>query len=690
MHADNDLEPDALNDLQEMAAVGSNAKLNIVVQVDRAAGYSADPVLNLLDFETSKRLYVKKKELVELADLGELNRDKPETLADFLAWGLKTYPADRVALVLWDHGSGIGGFGGDESEAEDDNMSLPEIASALQQGLQTGGRERLDLIGFDACLMASFEVAATVAPFAEYLLASEELEPGHGWDWTSLQILVSQPGAPVPVLAKRIADDFLAYAFAAGTQNGITLSLVDLTLLDVVGSAVNAVAAQVEDSIPQSTVAVAQGVKAAFGYGKQGDPNKDIVAYDLGQLSAEFASRKVLSTEQVGTVNAALQQAVVYKVAGPPLKFATGLSIAFPDLKSEDVTAQIGVPGVAGWRSMLETFWNGGKTAPVANFASLDGTAVAQVVGKTVNVSGELKAGHGAAVVDRLAYHGVVIPEDELLAILLVEPAEQSGDLISTSWDRTYLAATSNGGSGPVTAVLSEMADGIVLLETVYWFAAGPEAGLLTLRYYMDSTGNPLGQGLYLTQNDLTAEYTPKPGDKVTPLLLVANAEGNVTYTKAPGFALDLPTLALVLEEAPNNTTLFVGLEVHSAGGEVDGVATTIAPQPVGPTDVCGDGDCTGAETAASCAADCGSSGPECGNNVCEEGEDLATCFADCACQNSSECPGALECVEGICLDLNSCEYRCGEYLEGAFCQCDAGCWDGGDCCEDIDLVCGG
>ena len=77
-------------------------------------------------------------------------------------------------------------MGGDES-SDYDSLSLAEIDEALATGLDGAGVDRLDLLGFDACLMATYEVASTLAPRADLLLASQEFEPGHGWDYTALE-----------------------------------------------------------------------------------------------------------------------------------------------------------------------------------------------------------------------------------------------------------------------------------------------------------------------------------------------------------------------------------------------------------------------------------------------------------------------------------------------------------------------
>lgn len=82
----------------------------------------------------------------------------------------------------WDHGGGWTGMGADETNDED-GLGIDEIAQGLDEGMAAAGVSTLDLLGFDACLMATYEVASTLAPYADYMVASEELEPGHGWNY---------------------------------------------------------------------------------------------------------------------------------------------------------------------------------------------------------------------------------------------------------------------------------------------------------------------------------------------------------------------------------------------------------------------------------------------------------------------------------------------------------------------------
>ncbi|MBQ5787514.1 MAG: peptidase C11 clostripain, partial [Oscillospiraceae bacterium] len=133
---------------------------------------------------------------------------KAETLADFLRWGLAAYPASHVGLVLWDHGSGsINGVCFDELN-DDESLYLTDLDKALKsvQGSLPNG---FDFIGFDACLMSTVETAAILAPYARYMVASEEVEPGTGWDYAAIgRYLDANPSSDGAAAGKAICDSY--------------------------------------------------------------------------------------------------------------------------------------------------------------------------------------------------------------------------------------------------------------------------------------------------------------------------------------------------------------------------------------------------------------------------------------------------------------------------------------------------
>lgn len=148
----------------------------------------------------------------------------PECLASFLQYGYANYNTDYYSLILWDHGGGpIWGYGSDE--LNDDNfISIYEIATAIKTVQESSGK-KLEFLGFDACLMASVEIASMLAPYANYYIASEETEPGTGWNYAFMSALNSS-GVNGAEIGKEIVK---AYADSVDALDcDATLSCFDL------------------------------------------------------------------------------------------------------------------------------------------------------------------------------------------------------------------------------------------------------------------------------------------------------------------------------------------------------------------------------------------------------------------------------------------------------------------------------
>ena len=166
-------------------------------------------------------------------ELPQAQTSLPETLHDFLSWGADTAPADRYGVILWDHGGGATlGYGLDEFYP-DESLSLSELCQAFE-GLDI----HFDFAGFDACLMGTMETAVAFAPYADYLLASEEYEPSTGWFYTDwIRMLDTHPSVPMEELGTVIVDDFVSEK-NAGPYDFCTLALIDLKKIPAVYDAV--------------------------------------------------------------------------------------------------------------------------------------------------------------------------------------------------------------------------------------------------------------------------------------------------------------------------------------------------------------------------------------------------------------------------------------------------------------------
>lgn len=215
---------DALNKVPQD---GDRDEVRIILQTGGSGEWAPDFGIKA---DLLQRYEIKRDGLVLREELPSSSMAKPQTLSDFLTWGFESYKAERYGLILWNHGGGTEmGFGADEL-FPGPMMRLPQLKGAFQKSCKQSGRH-FSFIGFDACLMGSLEIARTLSPYADYMIASEEMEPGNGWYYTNwIRTLLSNPDAPVKTLGKEIINDFAKSCEASGDL--YTLSLLDLGKID--------------------------------------------------------------------------------------------------------------------------------------------------------------------------------------------------------------------------------------------------------------------------------------------------------------------------------------------------------------------------------------------------------------------------------------------------------------------------
>lgn len=255
-----------------------------------------------------------------IADIGQYSIGDAGTLASFIDFGMTAFPADKYGLILWNHGGGsIAGYGVDEN-FNYDGLTLLELNLALEKS--QAANTKLEFIGFDACLMATVETAAIAQDYAHYLIASEELEPGYGWDYSFLADLGANPQVGGAELGKIIADKFVASY--AGSGQDATLSVIDLSKVnDVLQTMGNLMAACNED-FSQATfkkLAKSRQNTKVFGGGSPRDNNCDLV--DICDMATQLAP---YYQEEAKAVIQAVKNAVVYNKYSKGVEGAAGLS----------------------------------------------------------------------------------------------------------------------------------------------------------------------------------------------------------------------------------------------------------------------------------------------------------------------------------------------------------------------------
>lgn len=247
MCGDNDLETYAVSDLAEMEKYGGSDGVNMVVMmdtyelVDGTHWYVVDSTAT--HFDTDPGGHVCDCELIGGACLEETNMGDGAVLTDFIVEAAAYAPADRYMLVLWDHGGGWRGVCWDNStpleepEGWFDRLTVHEFAEAISAA-EVQADIKLDIIGFDACLMSMIEVAYEIRGLADYMLASVTGIPMDGWAYDLfLDDLAGNPGMGADELCGHVIDGYVEYySLCAGSGlggwTGCTLSAVDLSMAD--------------------------------------------------------------------------------------------------------------------------------------------------------------------------------------------------------------------------------------------------------------------------------------------------------------------------------------------------------------------------------------------------------------------------------------------------------------------------
>ena len=429
---DTDLEAAALYDLLELqdAALGENA--NVVVAVDRSSrtdeenGYSGGDVLGLGNFSDTRLLTFRDGGLDLVAEVEEMNFGDPSVLASFIEEGLEAFPADKTALFLWDHGAGWPGMGPDETDGYD-ILTLDEMRDGIKTGLDAVNLAKFDLIGMDACLMASYEVAQAVNGLTDYLLASEELEPGHGWDYRSLSAFSAQPSLEPLALGRAIADGFENQAKEYGTASDITLSLLDMAHFDEFTYVFREILEDANDEIDQIGAQVRKASTAVPAYGKNPKPELSSHHFDLGTFVAEWYD---WNPELLAQFQESLDNLVAYKVAGPANQRSTGLSIYFPAESSYvnpsyfNLTQETDVD-FSQWSVFLDRYLTAGQQIQVASYPTIDQESLEFFESpEDIQIVGLLEPGSYDNLAEVIMYYGVVDPEDDTLYYI----GEEYGD----------------------------------------------------------------------------------------------------------------------------------------------------------------------------------------------------------------------------------------------------------------------
>jgi hypothetical protein len=301
----NNLEQYALKDMNEMEMVGSSDKVNVVTEIGRIAGYDSSDG----NWVGSRRYLVQKDNDTKkisspvVQDLGKVDMGDYKHLADFANWAKTNYPAKRYMLIVWNHGAGwIKTPLLQVNPAIDTVSDLPKTRgisyddetnhhiTTPQLGLALASIGKIDVYGSDACLMQMPEVDYEIKDSVDYIVGSEETEPGDGYTYnTLLGPLLANPSMGAEELGKLAVNAYADHYQAA--SEGSTQSLVKVSALGGFIPLVNNFVAAAMASGEKALVTKARDDAQSYAYAENKDMSHFLALYMASTQNADVKAK---------------------------------------------------------------------------------------------------------------------------------------------------------------------------------------------------------------------------------------------------------------------------------------------------------------------------------------------------------------------------------------------------------------
>lgn len=276
----NNLERFALKDVNEMETIGSTDRLNMVVELGRAKGVHGDWA-GEGDWVGTRRYLIQKDNdfnnvtspVVE--DLGKTDMGDYKSVIEFVNWAKAKYPAKRYMLILWNHGSGwlksqgasVHTRGISYDDETGNNITTPQTRLILEA---VGG---INILASDACLMQMASINYEVRDYVDYIVASEETEPGDGYAY---DLFLAKAVKGTPSIIQMAKDTVQAYAdFYNNKKQSFTQAAVKANKMKGLRTATDKWVKLVMKNVAKEEVMAAVNKTLYFAY----DDNKDL--YDF-------------------------------------------------------------------------------------------------------------------------------------------------------------------------------------------------------------------------------------------------------------------------------------------------------------------------------------------------------------------------------------------------------------------------
>lgn len=291
------------SDLEEIASSGVDlSRNNILIYAGGSPHWHSEPAT-----ETANTiLHLTQEGYLAEATFGTRSMGEADCLADFVNYAVEHYPAEHYALILWDHGNGpVIGYGKDMLYGND-TLTLSEMRTAMEK-TPFAGELSLDWVGFDACLMASAELACVWGSYADYLVASQEIEPSFGWAYGFLSGLgVTDTESLLSHLASEYMNACLAYYEKRGYEGrDTTIAVMDLSKTEELHNAVNALFAAAAKDVSEdyNELAARRVGTRALGRASTGSEYDLVDLRDMAkQLEAQYPAEAAALLDSIDSM----------------------------------------------------------------------------------------------------------------------------------------------------------------------------------------------------------------------------------------------------------------------------------------------------------------------------------------------------------------------------------------------------
>jgi hypothetical protein len=372
MAGDNNLEGAALRDIAEMAKAGSTNDVHILVQLDR------------IEDQKTRRFRITrgggfKTDCIE--SFGDTNTGDPQILYSFCKWAAENYPADRYALILWNHGSGwwedaksraAGPTGrrphrplfrhnfpqahrsicyddtsdGDALDNRELRIVLAGICALLGQ--------KIDLLGMDACLMNMVEVAYQLRESVNVIVGSEIEEPFDGWPYAEiLTRLTARPRQDAAALARWIVKSYLlSYK---GKDETVTQSALDVSRIGEMTAKVDALSASLLAALETDSKLIEAAWRRSPRF--YDDNYIDLACFTKNLRKKAGAELQTKVVDLIAALKAGKGRAILCQgKIGREVRGTGGLSIYFPADRINPAYRALDFCGDCKWVRFLERF----------------------------------------------------------------------------------------------------------------------------------------------------------------------------------------------------------------------------------------------------------------------------------------------------------------------------------------------